>query len=494
LCLAIYIIFTGALPVILQAAAFGLPSGAGAEFVAATLLLLARDLLLLAPVLMLARHPLGVLHPLILTAVLWPVATGIPGVIEDFGGWAGVIAGLPVETPFYIGLPGRSVPAIWTAIAKVRGLEILSLLGIYAGFWLFRGPANISRIPNPFTNTRTLRLLLASFIGLATLVLIYFVAWRGGLVHHLTSLGRGRFRELAGTGMIMVAIDLGAIALYVWLAARPQDIKSPLFLACLPLVLAGQFISNGSRSEALKVPMIVGLVWAVRRQKIPWKMAAIIAPLLFVSIGLLGAIRTSSWSGDTASDAFHSASWSESLAKAQAEIAVRQSGSAQVPIVARGFALSGGPLMGETYLAAVVAAIPRSMWEGKPRGGGSFYAQLFFGSSREGLSIPLSPTVEMYWNFGLFGVVILSMLYGKLIRVAYQLFARRYPNPFAIVFYVLFVTTFRFESTGLVAFQQQCLLLLLCYWTAKYLTPRPTKRISFVQRRAPITQLTSKPA
>jgi hypothetical protein len=239
---------------------------------------------------------------------------------------------------------------------------------------------------------------------------------------------------------------------------------------------------------------LIGLIWAIRRQKIPWKAAAIIGPFIFVSIGLLGAIRTSSWTGGTAADAFESAGWSDSFAKAQEEIAVRQSTSAQIPVVQRGFAVSGGPLLGETYLAAIAAPIPRAIWPEKPRGGGSIYAQMFLGASYEGFAVPLGPTVEMYWNFGVFGVLILSAIFGKLIRVVYNAFWRRYPNPFAIVFYVLFVSGFHFDTVSLVLFQQQLLLLLICYGAIKYLTPHQGQRIQATRRSRAPQQLATGPA
>lgn len=476
LILALYILLTGDLSTIVQALAFGLEGGAESEFAAAMVMSLARDLLLLAPVLVLASHPLGVLHPLLIAVIVWPILIAMPDVIEEFGGWAGVITGVPLEAPVFIGLPLRDAPAIWTAIAKYSGIEILSILSIYAGFWLFRARGDLIRIPSTVSDPAAFRNILIGILAFSVIVLIAFVYWRGGLGYHVTSLGRGRFRELAGTGHIIVLTDLGAIALYLWVAARPGDVKLPLFIVSLATVIACQFISNGSRGSALMVPMMVGLIWSLRRQRVPWKLGLLFLPLMFASIGLLGAVRTSSWYGSTAQEAWSSTGWAESVQIAQQELQQRRAVSAHVPVVERGFEVTGGPMYGQTYVAALAAWIPRAIWEEKPRGTGSIYAQLFLNASKEGVGIPVSAQAEMFWNFGLPGVILLSMIYGALIKLAYNFMSRRYPNPFAIVFYIIFLTSFEIASRPLVGFQQRVGLLLVCYAIAAFLLPHLLKR------------------
>jgi hypothetical protein len=317
-----------------------------------------------------------------------------------------------------------------------------------------------------------LRTVLLGLFGVSMLVLAAFVYSRGGVGAHLTSLGYGRFRELAGDGPILVLTDLGAIALYLWVAARPGDVKSPIFLFCLAIVTVSEFVSDGSRGSALLVPMIVGLIWSLRRRRIPWKTALLLIPLMFTFIGLAGAIRTASWYDSTAGEALSTTGWTDSLQVAQQEIAERRAVSANVPIVARGFEVSGGPMLGQTYVAALTALVPRALWEDKPRGPGSIYAQRFLGMSREGTTIPVSPEAEAYWNFGWPGVVILSILYGVFLRLAYHFYWRRDPDPFAIVFFVLFITTFQFSTKALVTLQQQLILLFICYAAVAFFVPK----------------------
>lgn len=485
LALALYIIMTGDFITLVQALAFGLEGGGGSGFAVAMIVALARDVVLLLPILVLAGHPLGILHPLIFAVVVWPLLIAMPKVIEEFGGWGGVIAGLPVDVPYFNGLPSRDATTIWTAIAKHDALQIVALLSTYLGYWMYRGTPNFSRIPTRLNNTPALRAVLLGLFAVSTLALILFVYSRGGLGEHLTSLGRGRFRELSESGAVIVLTDLALIALYLWIASRPADIRSPLFLACLATVTVGQFVATGSRGSALMVPLLVGLIWSLRRQRIPWKIALIVIPFMFVSLGLLSAIRTSSWTGSTAGEAWRTTGWAESLEIAQIEIAERRATSAQVPIVERGFALSDGPMFGRTYIAAAAALVPRPLWEDKPRGPDSIYAQMFIGETKEGTAIPVSATVEMYWNFGLVGVVLLSIVYGALVRIAYHYYWRRYPDPFAIVFYSIFLTMFQFSTRQLVFFEQQLALLLLCYFAVSMLVPKTGASIAHVPMREP---------
>lgn len=470
--LACYIIITGDLPTIVQAIAFGLEGGVQAEFAAAVLSSIALTLLLLAPIVMLSRHPLGILHPLLLAAVLWPLLIRMPSVIEQLGGWGPVLLGLPVEAPYFDGLGFQTASQVWTAMAKYNALEILGLCSTYAGFGLWRSGANAARIPYSPVNPFGARLVLLLLIVASTLAVAAFIYYRGGLSEHLFDLGRGRFRALSGMGGAVVIADLGAVSMFLWVAIRPHDARSVLFITSLAVVVAAQFISNGSRASALFSLMVVGLIWALRTQRVPWRIGLSLIPLLFIFLGLMNVVRTSSWTGRTAAEAISDTGAFDAIEKIENEIKFRRARSAQVPIVERGFAIADGPLLGKSYLAAVVAPIPRSIWPDKPRGPGSMFAQMFLGEAREGMAIPVSPAAEAYWNFGVPGVFLLFALYGVLLRLAYQFYWRRYPDPFAIAFYALFVTGFHFSTDLMVQFQQQLVLLIFAYLCVRFFVPR----------------------
>lgn len=468
LLVVLYVILTGEIPEALQAALFGLTGGGQEAFSAAFISSVAVDMARLAPLFILARHPLGILHPLIITILIWPLLLSVPSVVQEFGGVGGLFLGLPVSPPYYRGLSWLLIEDIWWATAAYNMLQFLALISIYAGFSLSHGkPAQAPAAQGRVFNTIDLRRLLVILIGLNIAILLAFITLRGGLESHLADLSRGRFRSLAGLGPLIAIFDIGVLALIIWIAARPEDVRTPLFLLCVAAVAASQFISNGSRSGTLTVFMIVGLSWSLRTRRIPWRLAVIMAPLIFMLLGFLAVVRTSGLSNQSATEALARADTSRVLMQVQEEIKIRQSLSGAIPVIADGFRVTGGPLLGESYLAAIFAAVPRSIWEEKPRGPGSLYAQHFLGEVREGTAVPIGPIAEAYWNFGILGVIILHLFYGFLLRIAHDLYVKDQRNPFVVCLFIIFATRFHVSTDSLVPFQQHILLFIIIYLLAR---------------------------
>ena len=466
--LVAYVLLTGELVQGIQAMLFGLQGGGDTAFTAAVLIAIATDLARIGPLLYFARHPLGILHPLVLTAVLWPLLVAMPRTIEEFGGVGGLLLGEQVSPPFFSGLGWMPGPEVWQAVAWSHLCELIALLAIYLGYALVHDRRPASRgmarpVKRREFDGKRLCLLAIALIGVSVAVLLILIAMRGGLALHLADMARGRFRSMAGLGPLVATVDLGLIALIVWIAARPGDVKQPLLPILMVAVAAAQFISNGARSAAFAVFMLVGLTWALKTRRIPWRLALILVPAFFLAFGALNIIRTSGFAGETATEAIESADTGEVLSRAQEEIDLRRSLESTVPVIWQGHDLMGGPLWGSSYGAAAFAFVPRKIWPEKPRGPGSIYAQNFLGEVREGLAVPVNATAEEYWNFGLLGVILISVLYGALIRHAHNFYVARQDNPFAVCAFVLFVTTFHPSTDDLVLFEQQIMLLLVVF-------------------------------
>jgi len=462
-----YVLLTGEFPRAIQAAMFGLTGGGETAFTLAFLLGFAVDIARLAPLFLLARHPLGILHPIVIAVLLWPLLVSIPSVVEQFGGLSGLFLGMPIHAPFFRGLGWQQGETVWLAVAKFNGLQLLALLCTYLGFTLSRREVDGTSLHRPVFNKDHLRRLAIVLIALNFIGLMVFLEFRGGLNVHLADLGRGRFRSLTGLGPLVAIFDIGLVAMLLWIAARPDDVRSLPFLAGIAAVAAAQFLSNGSRSGALTVFMLAALAWALRKRRVPWRLAVVLAPVIFLSLGVLNIARTSSWGGQDATAAIAQADAGQVLAQVQEEIEIRRSLAGAVPVVEDGFRVMGGPLLGSTYVAAIFAMVPRTVWEAKPRGPGSIYAQNFLGELREGVAVPIGPVAESYWNFGVPGVILLFFLYGFLLRRAHNLFMSRPDNAFVTAFFVLFATGFRVSTDDLVLFQQQMILFLLIYLLAK---------------------------
>ena len=464
--LVAYVLLTGEMVRGIQAVLFGLQGGGDAAFTAATLLAIATDIARIAPLLYFARHPLGILHPLILTAVLWPLLVAMPRTIEELGGLGGLLLGEQIGPPFYSGLGWLPGPEIWRAVAWSNLCELMALLSIYMGYALVHDRRITARAgAAPGTKTefdgKRIRMLAIFLIGISIAVLLVLISMRGGLALHLADMARGRFRSLGGLGPLVAAVDLGLVALIVWVAARPEDVRRPLLPILMVGIAVAQFISNGARSAAFATIMMVGLTWALRTRRIPWRLTLILVPLFFLSFGAMNIIRNSGLVGQTATEAIQTAETGDVLSRVQEEIDLRRSLKSTVPVIWEGHDLMGGPLWGSTYGAAIVAFVPRWIWQEKPRGPGSIYAQSFLGEVREGMAVPVNPTAEQYWNFGILGVILISVLYGGLIHHAHNFYIRRPDNPFVVAGFVLFVTTFHPSTDDLVLFQQQFALLLI---------------------------------
>lgn len=454
----LFLLLTGAVPQIIHALIFGVNGGSG--FVAAVLTALLYDLLRVAPLIALARHPAGILHPLIIAVVVWPLLGTLPTLIDNYGGYASVILGGVLQAPYFVALGWEDAETIWFAVAKFNALMVLSLLSLYSGFALVR--ARSGRAIEAMRDIDTVRLrkiligvIFANFLGVAI-----FIQVRGGLIEHVIELAYGRFRALAGLGPLLALFDIGFLALLLWISSRPQDARHPLFLLLLPLVAAQQFIVAGSRAAALMVFVLTGLSWAFARRRVPWRLAVILLPIAFLSFGALNIIRTAGTSGATVGEAVQDASLGSVIERSQQEFDLRQSLSGAVPVTHDGISTTG-PMFGYTYTGAVLAMIPRSIWEDKPRGPGSIYAQAFLGETVEGTAVPIGAVAEAFWNFHLPGVIILFALYGFILRRGYETYARNPNNVIAVAGFVLLATQFGVGTDELVAFQQIALTFLL---------------------------------
>lgn len=482
--LVAYVLLTGELVRGVQAALFGLQGGGQGAFTAAILLAITIDIVRVAPLFIYARHPLGVLHPLILTTVLWPLLVAMPGQIEELWGLGGLLLGDPISPPFYEALGWLPGPQIWGAVAWANLCELVALLSTYAGYAFARerNPSSEGAArgtPRREFDGKRLRAVAIVVIAVSVGALLVLIEVRGGLAAHLADMARGRFRSMAGLGPLVAAVDLGLIALVVWVAARPNDVRQPLFIALMLGEVAAQFISNGARSAAFAVFMMVGLTWALRTRRIPWRLALILVPVFFLAFGALNIVRTAGFAGQSAGQSMSDVDTGQVLTRVQEEIDLRQSLESTVPVIAQGHEVMGGPLWGSSYGAAVFAFVPRWIWQGKPRGPGSLYAQNFLGEVREGLAVPVNPTAEEHWNFGFLGVILISALYGALIRYAHNIYVMRQDNPFVVAAFVLFVTTFHLSTDDLVLFQQQALMLLIVFLLGLLVASRTRPAVEF---------------
>lgn len=455
----LFILLTGAVPQILQALINGLTEP-GLPFALALLSGLLYDLLRVAPLVLLARHPAGILHPIIIAVVVWPLLITLPNLIDSFGGYSGLLSGEPLQAPHYRALSWYDPGEVWTEVAQYNGLQILALLSLYGGFAV--RPGGEGGPLKVFREVGTLRLrkvligiILANFAAVAV-----FVQSRGGLVDHVMELAFGRFRALEGLGPFLALFDIGFLAMLLWICARPQDARNPVFLTLLPLVAAQQFVVAGSRSAALLVFVLIGLGWSLAANKVPWRLSLILLPVAFLSFGALNVIRTAGITNATAIEAAQDADFASIIERSREEFDLRQSLSGAVPVTADAMRTTG-LMVGYTYSGAVFALVPRAVWPDKPRGPGSLYAQYFLGEEREGTAVPIGPVAEAYWNFHIIGVALIFLLYGMLLQAVLRIYSGNKHNPLVVAGFVLLATQLGVSTDQLVAIQQMAITTLL---------------------------------
>lgn len=456
-----FFIITGSISQILQLLINGIEnSGTNNGFLFAIITGFIYDLLRVSPIFLFGRSQLGLLHPLILAVVIWPLLVALPNAIDDLGGYSGLLAGERLSAPFFYALGHLSQDQIWFQIAKTNALNCFSLLALFAGYFALTRRSKFSLNKNKF-NTLSLRRVLIAIILVNFFGVLAFIELRGGLDEHLFSLGSGRFRALAGLGPLLSLFDVGFFALLIWIASRPQDARNLIFIILMPAVALQQFLTAGSRSAALAVLIMVGLTWSMRVRRIPWRLAVLLLPVAFLSLGLFNLIRTSSYSDQTASQVLSTVDLETVLERTKTEFAERRALSGSVPVIADGHRVTNGPLYGETYLGAVFAMVPRALWPDKPRGPGSFYSMAFLGEEREGQAVPIGPVAESYWNFGFLGVILAFFLQGCVLRYAQTWYEANLENGIVVVLFVQIATQFQIYTDSLVAFQQMLVTLFI---------------------------------
>ena len=99
---------------------------------------------------------------------------------------------------------------------------------------------------------------------------------------------------------------------------------------------------------------------------------------------------------------------------------------------------------GEMLYGWATALIPRSMWPDKPMWmeRGPYILRNVYNSKNRVAGVPPGYIAELYWNFGLLGVLIGMGILGYFIRTVYVCFVPLSQNPVSVLIYTFFLTRF----------------------------------------------------
>jgi hypothetical protein len=407
----------------------------------------------------------GWLHPLIFTFV-WSLAQKVVSDPEMLLAPVQVFMGPLYAEPNHAALRGFTDQEVAWTLIKAKGIQSLSLLAYYGGFFSGLRPT----VPKlSFHRAKQVQVRTMLLVGGACAVFLLAVEMRGGIVSHFVSLGSGRQRAIGGLGHIGVLIRLGVIASVVWYAFDSEAGINPLFWGTLVISLTSVFLWSGSRSDVIYPLAFLLIIYALRYKTIPWGRSVAVGATALVLFGMLGLLRASAITGQPAWEVVTNAQISESLAFADEQLQRREEnpGGGYTAVVGR-VPRDVDFLYGRTYVGALLFFVPRAFWEDKPRATGPYVKKYLYGTTGQVEMADSPPVVggippgqvgAAYWNFYVPGVVILFLLYGIFHRWLARLYVKN-EHPLGAVLFLFLVTGAGVSPNALVSFFQDIISVL----------------------------------
>ncbi len=339
-------------------------------------------------------------------------------------------------------------------------INIVAIISYYVAYFYL---PKLPELKVKFKQPRGLIGKVAFITFLSIAIFIIYLQYKGGIDKHLLSWASGRFNALAGDGPIFVLVKMAPYAILIWYTFDRKAERKVLFWIALIITAPMQFILNGSRSSIIYLGAIFVLAAIWKQKKIPQIRIFVFVLLAIVIIGLLGNIRSSTFSGKV--------EWTSALDKGlvglvedtHEEIARRGESNGYLAVVAK-VPDEVDYLYGESYVSAILFFVPRFIWENKPRGAGAISGERIFNKS-SGAGIPPGPVGEAYWNFSIFGVALIFLLYGLFHKWLANNMIKYSAEPGYFVFYIITLTIFSPTGIAIVSYFQTVIpVIIILYW------------------------------
>jgi O-antigen polysaccharide polymerase Wzy len=403
------------------------------------------------------RHQLNSFEPVYLFALSYLVLFAVhPAAALLASGGAPVFVGYAVE-PTYV-----------TALA----IGAIGAILFYLGYYLPLGRNLGSRLPLP--SEQWSQASLTVFVVICVLVsmgaLTIFLLTNGGL-SVLGAFLNGRsgvtltaLRESSGY-LYSAPLFLAPVGILI-VSLSGQRWRGGALLGLL-LVALSQVLAFGLGDRSWTLPTVAALflVWHVQRNRQPrLSVVAIALVVTFVfGITLPRQYRTS----ETRSSSLTELLIADIVNPGQALqdfFAREDTAMADGLAVELQFVPDTVPFqLGRTYLEAASRPVPRAVWTDKPRAAEvQLMATMWPQLASAGVQFYFSVFGEPYLNFGLVGVIVISLLFGLFWRALYTWFTRAPTNPFVMCFYALsWPFLFVYMRGGIGADYQRHLIYLL---------------------------------
>jgi oligosaccharide repeat unit polymerase len=345
-------------------------------------------------------------------------------------------------------------------------LMFLGCVALVAGYFWRPGAVQVRQIGGVLERFRrdwspVRTVLVIVFLSLLAMVGIYLFVRALGLAGiSLDNISAKRLvriegsREFAALGYLRLLMRLATLAYlfaFTWFAFSKQRWRSPYGLAIVILAAFAMFppFFNSARTELLFVPILSLAIWNYARARVTARQFGSFLAAGLLVVGFMGALRA-----DREDDFATAAGRAVSIDVLSS--LVSNLNFMSLPTVAH--MIEGMPeklpfAYGQTLVSWVVAPIPRSVWPDKPDiTGGTTISQRILGIQTEGGGGQAPPSVvgDLYWNFGVVGVVLGMFVFGNLLRfLYYNALPHLQQNPGGTLLYIMVMFPFvQFTTNG----------------------------------------------
>lgn len=336
------------------------------------------------------------------------------------------------------GMASLSASRVESAINFKFLFDAVALGATYLGFILFN-PLPI-KLTHPEPTAIATKLLV---VAGATLGLLFLMASKMGGIEAL-ALTKGKYVAQAiggGHWNVMAGIIVSA----VWLAAAlmHNPWKSFTFWLATVFAVITEFLVTASRGGSLMILLVLFIVFLVRHGHINTKHTLTVVLVILLGLGLMTQLRqgiqSGNFKGQETSDIASQLNIANFFGDAVKELG-DYAGAGNTDYSIYGVVSREGKyLLGESYIAILVAPVPRAIWPDKPMGVGRKASQTFLPEYKHDTGVPPSPAGEAFWNFGPVGVFVIFFAWGAFLRWAWvSVKARRYPGIIVIFIVMLF--------------------------------------------------------
>jgi len=412
------------------------------------------NFLIFAPLLFRWKN-IGFLHPLI-----FPILIGIAKSIFSTGGKS-------LLTPFF--LQESSDPTLAFSLNSYEILEvqlfekmltIVGLLFFYFGYFSFRKKFSLKfNLPHIKWININPEILLPFFSIILLSVIYFFLESQGGISNYISSWGLSRRDATQKIGAIVGPLKYIYLVPLTWYLLKGEKIfTNPIFLSIFFISIFSGFIVSGGRSTILNASLPFIIVFIFNNKKIPWIFLTLFGIGFFLLFGLLGKLRSSVYDKEVDWEVLTEANLQEAVNSTIDEAAVWNKLGANTAVF-HSVPSRVDYLYGKAYLSVFLYWLPRSIYPDKPHGTGYYVGRDIYRHIEGG--IPPGEIADIFFNFGIIGVIIILFLKGMFIRwitgLAYQ---AKFSNLLFLIPYLI-MFDIKFTPLSLVQAIQQITFFIL---------------------------------